>query len=518
MSRLVESISKAKSNIKETVNNVMTKTIEFVADAIPQRYLADKIKSEVNKRVKETIQSEEEDNTWRRLTDQARTRDLSPLKQDKMIQVVDWLYERNPIAKKILGLMTDFVIGEGITIKADKIEGKKDQQEKLQEIIDDWWEMNEWELKQFDKIEELSKYGEQIYLIDVNNLNGDVTLMSMPPETINKVLCDKKNREKLDIIVFYSKAGVEGKKKEIVRLRPNKQVDKDTGNEIAIGEKLNGEVFFFTVNRGTFGTRGKSDILSMADWLDIYDRTLYTMTERVVFLLSFIWDITIEGANEEELRKRRNELQLNPPKAGSFIFHNELEKWMAASPDLKGADFNDYLKSMSSMLSGGSGLPEHWLFGQGEDVNRASAKEMSEPTIRKMVRRQQYINAMFRQMVDFLIQQKIDKGILKGEVEDFPYSVIIPQPSQKEAGVIAESFAAMVPAMAIATQNGFLSNETATKVLTMFVNQVGLDVKSEDEIKKGKENAEVDNEKNIEKVSEAIQQFAKTFYKKQDGK
>jgi hypothetical protein len=514
MNRLIESIKKTKSNLRETAGNILSKTITFVADSIPQRYLADKIKEEVNQRIKETIVAEEEDHSWRRLTDQARTRDLSPLKQSKMIKVVDWLYERNAIAKKILGLFTDFVVGEGIKIKADEVKGRDQEQEKLQEIIDRFWDMNEWELKQFDKIEELSKYGEQIYHTAVNKVNADVSLMSIPPEVINKILCDPKNREKLDKIVFYTKAGVEGKTKDIIRERPANENEKDQATTKS-AKTLQGDVFFFSINRGTFGTRGKSDLLSIADWLDIYDRTLYTMTERVVFLLSFIWDITIEGAHEEELKKRRDDLNLNPPHAGSYVIHNEKEKWEAPAPKLNGSDFQEYSKTVSGILAGGSGLPVHWLFGQGEDVNKASAKEMSEPTFRKMLRRQKLVVAMFRQMIDFLIQKKIDKNILKGTVEDYPYSVVIPQPSQKEAGVIAESFSKMVPALTIATQNEFLTNETATKVLAMFVNQIGLDVNPDTEMDQAQDN----NFTDVEKIQKAFQEFSKKFNKgKANGK
>jgi len=506
--RIRESIKRKTDNIKETFNNVMSSAITYVADVMPQKYLADKIKSEVDRRVKETIQSEEEDHSWHRLTDQARSRDLSPLKQDKMIKVVDWLYERNPIAKKILGLMTD------ITIKADENKDDKKTQEATQKVIDEWWILNGWELKQFDKIEELSKYGEMIHYAMINKFDANVKLSGLPPESIYKVMVDKEFPEELDKIKFYARSTQEGKVKDIIRPRPKVLKDDKSEKEVAYGKELQGEVFFATVNRGTFGTRGKSDILPFADWLDIYDRTLYTMTERVVFLLSFIWDITVNGATKEELVKRRNELELNPIKPGSSLFHNEDEEWEAKSPDLKGADFNEFSKSIAGMLSGGSGLPVHWLFGQGEDVNKASAQEMSEPTLRKMQRRQKLVNAIFRQMVDFSIQQKINKGMLEGEVKDFPYTVTIPEPSKKEAGIIAESFAKMAPALVIATQNEFLSNETAVKVMTSFINQIGIDVKFEDELKKAKENPDLQTEI----VQEAFKKYYNEVYKKKDGK
>jgi hypothetical protein len=519
MSLFRESINKAKSTlntIKETSNNIALKFAENVASILPKKIIDNYIDDKINQRVKESIVSEDEDSTWRRITSQERDRDLSPLKQDKMIKIVDWLRERNPMAGKILTLYADFVLGDGVKIKADKVEGREKEQEAFQGEIDKFWKMNDWELTQFDKIEELSGYGEQIYHANVNDMNGDIMLSPCPPETINKVLKDKKFYSKLDKIVFYSRFSESEaeKTKDIIRMRPN--VLRDTTNETQVehGLSLQGDVFFFSVNRGTFGTRGKSDILSLADWLDIYDRTLYTMTERVVFLLSFLWDITIEGAGEEELKKRKAELQLDPPTPGSFNFHNQREKWEPSSPDLKGRDFQDHIKTVMNMLSGGSRFPEHWLFGRGENTNKASASEMSEPTLRQMKRRQKYVTFMFRQMIDYLIQQKINKGIFKGSIEDFPYTVIIPEASKKEASIIAEAFAKMAPALSISTMNEFLSNETATKVLSTIIEQMGIEVDIAAEIKKAKENPDLQ----AENVQEAIKNFVEQIEKKKNEK
>jgi hypothetical protein len=168
-----------------------------------------------------------------------------------------------------------------------------------------------------------------------------------------------------------------------------------------------------------------------------------------------------------------------------------------------------------NVMSGGSGFPEHWLFGRGENSNKASASEMSEPTLRQMKRRQKYVTFMFRQMIDYLIQQKINKGIFKGTIEDFPYTVIIPEASKKEAGIIAEAFSKMAPSLAIATMNEFLSNETATKILGTMVEQMGIEVDLKEEIEKAKENPELA----AEQVQEAIRKVAERikYEKEKDG-
>jgi hypothetical protein len=511
--RITNGFNNFRESASQVINSATDSFNKSIASVIPESYIKKIAKKEIDQRIVETVNTEEEDSSWRRITANERDRDLSPLKQDKMIKIVDWLRERNPMADKIITLIADFVLGDGVKIKADKVEGQEKQQEELQEIIDNFWKMNDWELTQFDKVEELSAYGEQIYQAHINDMNGDVLLSPIPPEMINKVKKDKKFHSKLDQIIFYSRARVDGKKLDIIASRPKKL---ENGKEqVKHGKELQGEVFFFTINRGTFGTRGKSDILSLADWLDIYDRTLYTMTERVVFLLTFLWDIEIQGAGKEELTKRRDELQKNPPQPGSFNFHNEREKWEATSPSLNGSDFKEYFKTVMTQVSGGRRFPEQWLFGRGANTNKASASEMAEPTLRQMKRRQKYVTFMFRQMINFLIQQKINKGILdkNSQVSDYPFSVIIPEASKKEAGTIAEAFSKMAPALATATNSDFLSNETATKVLTTFIEQFGVEVNLKDELEKVKENPDLQ----AQGIQEAIKKYTEKVYGKKDG-
>src|ERR1051325_7647280 len=47
-----------------------------------------------------------------------KNRDLMPLQQDRMSEIAWFLWESNPLAKRLITLMTDLIIGEGITVEA----------------------------------------------------------------------------------------------------------------------------------------------------------------------------------------------------------------------------------------------------------------------------------------------------------------------------------------------------------------------------------------------------------------
>ena len=52
---------------------------------------------------------------WRPLT-KHKFRDLSPLTQERQIDIAHWLYLSNPVAFRTIEITKDFVIGEGICI------------------------------------------------------------------------------------------------------------------------------------------------------------------------------------------------------------------------------------------------------------------------------------------------------------------------------------------------------------------------------------------------------------------
>jgi len=95
-----------------------------------------------------------DENLWRPLT--ARSdKDLKPIDHDKMLQLAYYVWVVNPIARSIIELKKDYVVGDGLSYKAED----KD----VQAWLDRFWTdpINRWETKLHAKVRELSLYGEQ---------------------------------------------------------------------------------------------------------------------------------------------------------------------------------------------------------------------------------------------------------------------------------------------------------------------------------------------------------------------
>jgi len=74
--------------------------------------------------------SEPDDYLWRRLTSNA-DRDLSPWAQDMVLQVAYYLYETDPLARRIIQIARDYVVAEGVKFEA--------KDERVQQVVERFW-------------------------------------------------------------------------------------------------------------------------------------------------------------------------------------------------------------------------------------------------------------------------------------------------------------------------------------------------------------------------------------------
>lgn len=166
-----------------------------------------------------------------------------------------------------------------------------------------------------------------------------------------------------------------------------------------------GECFYFKVNDLATGQRGRSDLLSTADWLDGYDQYLFGELERAGFLRAFLWDVMQKGATPEEVAERAR--KITPPRPGSVRVHNDAEEFKADAPSLNQSDPAEGARLFRNHILGGQTIPEHWHRGGG-DVNRAAASEMGEPVFKAMSMRQTVLKHMLEEVGLFVIWRRLD--------------------------------------------------------------------------------------------------------------
>lgn len=423
---------------------------------------------------------------FRRITKSPR--DLNTVTHERSVELAFFLYDSNPLAKRILELTRDFVCGDGISVQCqDESKPRRDEQ---QEVVDRFWNdpVNRMDLKLPDKVNELGLFGEQCYTVAVNERDGSVQLGYVDPGSILDVLVDHDNAEipvavvlkgqppqRLKVVQFDSDLA----SKTYGRLVGLKDGDGFTdGGE---KRKYSGACFLFQINKVSSARRGRSDLLSLADWIDAEDQIQFNEVDRALLLKSFIWHVTLMGATDDQVKKRAAEI--HEPKPGSTRVTNEKETWEPLAPTLNAADTAVSADMLLSKIATGAGLPKTWLNGL-MDVNRATASEMGEFGYAKLVRRQKYVRYMVEQMVTFVL----DAAEMKGRIKRRPkakgstkpaawvFSVNVPEMRAKDMSSAATTFQTVVTACSLAMQDGLMDKQVAQDLIVLILGQLGVDV------------------------------------------
>jgi hypothetical protein len=414
--------------------------------------------AEIMARVQESYpmgNSGDQDAMWRSLTTSTQ-RDLNPVTQRRMQQIAFYLFDTNPMGHRIIEIIRDFVIGDGFTFSAED--------PKVYAVIDKFWNDPENDLNcvMDENVLELSLFGENCFPVWVNPIDGAVKLGYIDPSWIVKVTKDTKNPRWNDTVVWRKPGMRKEREGNIVRIDDNPKSE-------TYG-LLMGDLFYFPINKPINATRGRSDLLSLADWLDGHDQFLFARLERAFLLNTFIWDVTAEGLDKEGLEAFVKSIPT--PKPGSIRAHNEKVTWQAISPQLESQDASNEAKLFKGQILGGAGFPSHW-FGDGEKTTRATAMEMGLPTLKKLKARQKKVKYQYRNICQFVIDQAILAGTLPKDV-DKSFTIITPPIISKDDRSLAQTIGGFVDGLVKARDQKWITDNEAQKSFQLMVSQMGV--------------------------------------------
>ncbi len=360
-----------------------------------------------------------EDYLWRRLSDSFYLKDVIPAVYLEIHNQVYEAWNSNPLAFGIIEMTTSFVLGEGITVAANN--------KRVQSVIDKFWNNpeNRMEERVYSICNELALYGELFIHFFVNQYSGDVVIRQIDPSLIDQI---------------------------------------ETDTEDVAGK----EVLHFAINKVSNAKRGKSDLATLLPWLRRYKDWLTDRVRINKYKSAFLWDVTLTQADKKTIDRKKMEYSY-PPEPGSVLIHNEAEVWKAVQPNINAQDAKEDGRAIKMMVAVGATLPEHYL-SDGDQGNRATAAEMSLPTLLKFKRRQRYIKYMFTCIIDRVILEAQRAGRIGPRV-DTSYEITFPEIDSGEHQTLAQATNLLVTAMANAKQQGWISDETAMQMMFEFAGE-----------------------------------------------
>lgn len=409
---------------------------------------------------------DEEDYYWRRLSDNWFQKDVIPSTYLELHNMCYEAYNANPIAFAIVEMTTSFVLGKGVTLSANDA--------RVQQLLLDFWHDpdNHMDTRVYALCTELSLYGEQFIRFYVNAMNGSIKIRQLDPSTIDEIETDPDDIE--TPVRFHRRpigpsATMPG---DALSVTPRTQANIE-GEWFIAGT----EVVQFCINKVSNAKRGKSDLATLLPWLRRYKDWLTDRVRINKYKGAFLWDVQLQGADKKTIDRKRMEYAY-PPEPGSVIIHNEAEKWSAVKPEINASEAAEDGRALKLMIAVGAQVPEHFL-SDGSNGNRATAAEMGLPTFLKFQRRQHVMRAMLRVILDrVLLEARKAKKLSVGC--DMHYDILFPELDVADHQTLASATQLLVSALTVAKQQGWVSDETAMRLLFQFAGEE-LDIHEEQE-------------------------------------
>ena len=416
---------------------------------------------------------------WRRLSGDGLSnqndRDLSPMAQDRMQKVAEYLWQSNLLANRLVELPLAYLLAEGVALQC--------VDDEHQALLNAFWSdpINNWPMKLEQRVRALGLLGEQCYIANVREGDGFVRLGYLDPRQIATVVTDPDNPEQpIGVVTKRDHRGKQHKYRVIV-LGEDAELFSENTTRIRAEEFTDGEVLLYQLNKFPNGSRGRSDLLGQIDWLDAYDEFLFNELDRIGYLRAFTWDVTLTGADPQAVKDY--EKGFKAPAPNSTFVHNDSVRLEPKSPSLQAADTSESARLLRNHVLGGSTTPEHW-FGGGGDVNRAAASEMGEPTFKIYTGRQNFLKLALEEIGRYVLWKAAQASGQKSDWSDDKWQVtaVFPELVNRDVTKFASAMVSVVTAVIQMIDAGLLTEETALKLVADVAQRFGQDFDAKTEL------------------------------------
>ncbi len=400
----------------------------------------------------------EEDYYWRRLSDNFYQKDLIPSTYLEIHNACYEAYNANPIAFSIVEMTTSFVLGKGLTISAAN--------PRVQALLDAFWHdpKNHMDERVYLICNELALYGEQFIHFFINKYDGSVVIRQIDPSLIDEIETDP---EDVENHLRYHRRPIgqvmSATADDPAAFDPNRTQDTQ-GDWFDAGT----EVIQFAINKVSNAKRGKSDLATLLPWLRRYKDWLTDRVRINKYKGAFLWDVTLKGADRKTINAKQMDYS-SPPEPGSIIIHNDAETWTAVEPKINSSDASEDGRAIKLMVAMGATIPEHFL-SDGANGNRATAAEMGLPTMLKFQRRQKVMRYLLSAILDRVIEEARKVGKIGPRINT-SYEIVFPEFDPDDVGMIGQALNYIAGALTTAKSQGWISDETAMRLLFKSFNE-----------------------------------------------
>jgi len=401
---------------------------------------------QVEQRVQNAIQVID-DRWWKQIGGATTTHDRNWGEYQENLADSLSAWRDNPLARRIVALTTDYVVGDGIHITS--------QIAQVQKFIDALWQhpLNKLDQRLYAWCDELTRSGELFIVIATNPVDGVSYLRTISASAIDQIETDPDDLER-ELRFHEIRIGdLEG------RWWPSP----------ALAGMSEPCIVHYTINRPVGAIRGEGDLAPILPWLRRYKEWLEDRVRVNRLRNNFLWQVKLTNAAPGDLERKRQQYR-QPPSPGSIIVSDENEEWTALSASLQSSDAEADGKALRLVIAAGAGVPLHFL-SEGESATRATAAEMGGPTFRHYTHRQLAFVAMLYDLVTTCARRAAIVANVRLP-DDLQLSATLPDLDRGDNLALAQAMGAAASALTIMRDNGWIDDPTAAELTLKFTGEI----------------------------------------------
>ncbi|MCI0394656.1 MAG: phage portal protein [Chloroflexi bacterium] len=315
-------------------------------------------------------------------------------------------WRKNPLAKSIVDITSDFVVGDGIELSSPRAS--------LQKFLSAFWNhpKNLFGQRLHDMSDELARAGDLFILLFRNPEDGLSYVRFVTKEQIVAIETAENDWE--TEVAYHVVSGETGFLSDPTRpqvwLSPHHPGAKEAA----------AVMLHYAINRPIGASFGEGDLATVLVWLQRYSRMLEDRVRMHWAVRAFLWFIKVPTHKVEEKKAQ----YAAAPESGSVIVHDDAETWDVKAPALHAADARHDLQAVRQMIDA-AGYPPHWR-GESGDANLATATAMQVRPERHLKRRQDYMVFVLQDLVLNAYRRALEIGKVRGVLPVATHNELLP--------------------------------------------------------------------------------------------
>jgi len=308
-------------------------------------------------------------------------RDRWPSDRGQMLADALEAWRVNPLARRMVGLTTQYVTGSGIQVRCAHAA--------TQEFLRFFWEhpLNRMAVRTAEWCDELTRTGNLFVLVS-SDAAGMSYVRAVPADQIERIQSAENDVEQE--LAFWPRPTLD---------QPDPQPWMGRGADQAA------VMLQYAINRPAGAQWGESDLGPVLRWLSRYGNWLEDRARLNRFRNALLYVVRTRFSQPLERSARQQALNANPPGAGAILVTDENEEWSVLAPKLESADANTDGLALKKMIAAGAGLPLHFV-AEPESSTRTTAEAAGGPTYRHFEQRQRFFLWMLGDVLRFVVGRR----------------------------------------------------------------------------------------------------------------